>query len=226
IIVDRLRTATANQSILLTMGAGRQVTNLLAILAREEKPDDQDRIILPWDKLISSIAFYIGLDDEQVSDVVNNLVSTNLGKGDLRENIGRVFIVEDPEKLYQFAEYCRERHMIEAGHTKEMSEQFSLKNDEELELLMVIGEIVEEEGALEDFPAATLEKRLEERYKKPLTDFQPTIERFGQTGLLESFHPEGSDPAYRINNRDLLKEKLGKIELLAELRELDKKIMK
>lgn len=225
IIVERLRSATKKQSILLTSGAGRQVVNLATILARQEKPDDQGKIILPWNKVVSSIAFYIGLDEERVNDIVNKVALTQLCKSDRREGIGRVLIIEYPDKLNQFADYCRERHMVETGHAREMSEQFSFKDKQEMELLQVLGEIVGEQGAIEDFPTATLEKRLQERFNKSLKTYGPLIESFGQSGLLDSFHPEGSEPAYRVNNKDLLKEKLDKIQLLTELRELEKKIM-
>jgi len=225
IIVERLRIATRNQSSLLARGAGRQVVNLLAMSARQEKPDDQEKIILPWGNLVSSIAFFIGLNEERVNDTVNKLVLANLGKSDRREGIGRVFIIEYPDKVYQFADYCRERHMVETGHAKELSEQFSFKDKQEKELLQVLEEIVTEQGAIEDFPAATLEKRLQTRFKNPMKVYQPMIESFGQSGLLDSFHPEGSEPAYRVNNRDLLEEKLAKVRLLAELSDLEQKIM-
>lgn len=225
IIVERLRSATRKQSILLTSGAGRQIVNLVAILVRQEKPDARGKIILPWSKLVSSIAFYIGLDEERVNDIVNKVALTQLCKSDRREGIGRVFTIEYPDKLYQFADYCRERYMVEAGRVREMSEQFSFKDKQEMELLQVLGEIVSEQGAIEDFPAATLEKRLQERFNKPLKTYEPLIESFGQSGLLDSFHPEGSEPAYRVSNRDLLEERLDKIRLLVELRDLEKKIV-
>ncbi len=225
IIVERLRIATKNQSSLLARGAGRQIVNLLALSARQEKPDAQEKIILPWNKLIPSIAFFIGLNEELVNGIVNKLVSAHLGKSDRREGIGRVFIIESPDKLYQFADYCQERYMVETGHAKELSEQFSFKNKQEMELLQALEEILEEQGAIEDFPAGTLEKRLQTRFKKPMKVYQPVIESFGQSGLLDSFHPEGSEPAYRVNNRDLLEEKLAKVRLLAELSDLEQKIM-
>ena len=225
IIVERLRIATRNQSSLLARGAGRQVVNLLAISARQEKPDDQGKIILPWTRMVSSIAFFIGLNEERINDTVNKLVLAHLGKSDRREGIGRVFIIEYPDKVYQFADYCRERHMVETGHAKELSEQFSFKDKQEKELLQVLEEIVTEQGAIEDFPAATLEKHLQTRFKNSMKVYQPMIESFGQSGLLDSFHPEGSEPAYRVNNRDLLEEKLAKVRLLAELSDLEQKIM-
>jgi len=225
ILVERLRIATRNQSSLLARGAGRQVVNLLAMSARQEKPDAQEKIILTWSDLVSSIAFFIGLNEERVNDTVNKLVLAHLGKSDRREGIGRVFIIEYPDKVYQFADYCRERHMVETGHAKELSEQFSFKDKQEKELLQVLEEIVTEQGAIEDFPAATLEKRLQTRFKNPMKVYQPMIESFGQSGLLDSFHPEGSEPAYRVNNRDLLEEKLAKVRLLAELSDLEQKIM-
>ena len=225
IIVERLRVATKNQSSLLARGAERQIVNLLALSARQEQPDAQEKIILPWSELVSSIAFFIGLNEELVNGIVNKLVSAHLSKSDRREGIGRVFIIESPDKLYQFADYCQERYMVETGHAKELSEQFSFKNKQEMELLQVLEEILEEQGAIEDFPAATLEKRLQTRFKKPMKAYQPVIESFGQSGLLDSFHPEGSEPAYRVNNRDLLEEKLAKVRLLVELSDLEKKIM-
>ena len=55
--------------------------------------------------------------------------------------------------------------------------------------------------------------------------FQKVIDAFSQSGILDSFHPEGSEPVFRINNRDLLNEKIASIQLLVELRDLEKKIM-
>ncbi len=225
IIVERLRVATRNQSILLARGAGRQVVNLLAMSARQEQPDSQGKIILPWNELVSSIAFFIGLNEERVNDTVNKLVTSHLGKSDRREGIGRVFIIESPDKLYQFADYCRERYTVETGHAKELSEEFSFKDKQEQELLQVLEEIIKEQGAIEDFPAATLEKRLQTRFKNPMKVYEHAIGSFGQSGLLDSFHPEGSEPAYRVNNRGLLEEKLAKVRLLAELSDLEQKIM-
>ncbi|MFB0515826.1 MAG: Crp/Fnr family transcriptional regulator [Candidatus Neomarinimicrobiota bacterium] len=225
IIVERLRTATKNQSILLTRGAGRQVVNLLAMLAKQEEPDAHEKILLPWNKAVATIAFYLGLDEEKVNDTVNKLVSAHLGQSDRREGIGRVFVLEFPGKFYQLADYCRERHMVESGHAKTMSDQFSFKDKQEMELLRVLEVIIQEQGVIEDFPAATLEKRLQEHYNRPFNVYEPLMESYTQSGVLDLFHPEGSEPAYRVNNRDLFNEKLAKVRLVAELRDFDKKIM-
>lgn len=225
IIVERLRNATKTQSILLTRGAGRQVVNLIAMLAKQEEPDSRERIVLPWNQTLMTLAFYLGFNEEQVNEMMNKLVSAHLGESDVREGIGRVFMLEFPEKFYLFADYCRERHMIETGHQRDVSEQFIFKDKQEAELLQVLGEIAEEQGAIEDFPADMLEKRLQERFDKPLASFQEIIDSYGQSGLLEAFHPEGSELAYRINNQDLFKEKLAKEQLVGELGSLEKKIM-
>lgn len=225
IIVERLRDATKNQSVLLTQGAGRQIVNLIALFAQQEEPDDQGRVILHWNKLVSFIAFSVGLNEELVVDLINKLEASKLGKSDRREKIGRVFILEDSEKLRLLADFCLERYMIEAGHTKEMSERFSLKDKQEVELLSVLEVIIEEQGAIDDFPVAILESRLQEKYNKPLSVYQKVIDTFSQSGILDSFHPEGSEPVFRINNRELLNEKIASIQLLVELRDLEKKIM-
>ncbi len=225
IIVERLRDATKNQSVLLTQGAGRQIVNLIALFAQQEEPDDQGRIILHWNKLVSFVAFSVGLNEERVVDLINKLEVSKLGKSDRREKLGRVFILEDAEKLRLLADYCLERYMIEAGHAKEMSERFSPKDKQEVELLNALEVIIEEQGAIEDFPVAILESRLQEQYNKPLNIYKKVIDSFSQSGVLDSFHPEGGEPVFRINNRELLNEKIASIKLLVELKDLEKKIM-
>ncbi|UCD39260.1 MAG: Crp/Fnr family transcriptional regulator, partial [Fidelibacterota bacterium] len=225
IIVERLRIATKNQSTLLARGAGRQVVNLLALLANREEPDSQERIILPWNKSIAMIGFYIGLNEERINDTVNELVSLHLAASDRREGIGRVFILDAPDKFFKFAEFCRECHMLETGHIKEMSEEFAFKDKQEVELLQVLDEIIKEQGTIEDFPANTLAERLEEKYKASFKVYQPSIEGLIRAGIISSFSPEGGEPAYRMDNRELFNEKLAKIQLLIEFRDFDKKIM-
>jgi len=225
ILVERLRSATRNQSILLTRGAGRQVVNLLAMLARLEQPDPEGRILLPWSQAVITIAFYLGFNEERVNEMMNKLVSIHLSESTMREGIGRVFLLESPEKFYQFAGYCWNRHMIETGHAKTMPEQFSFKDRHEVELLQVLGEITEEQGAIEDFPAELLAKRLQEKFGSPLALYKLLIDSYGQSGLLEAFNPTGSEPAYRINNKELFQEELAKVQLIAELQACEKKIM-
>ena len=225
IIVERLRGATKNQNILLAQGAGRQVVNIIAMLAKQVEPDVQDRIILEWDKAVSQAAFLLGFDEEKVNDTFNLLVTSNVGQSDRREGLGRVFIIEDADKFHQVADFCRERYMLETGHAKEMSEPFKFADQRELELLEAIQAIVTGEGATEDFPGSTLEKYLKDKHQKPLEQYKSLMEAYAQSGVLEAFGPEGSEPTLRINNRELYDEKMVKLKLLTELGDIEKKIM-
>ncbi|UCH09867.1 MAG: cyclic nucleotide-binding domain-containing protein [Fidelibacterota bacterium] len=225
IIVERLRDATRNQSILLTRGAGRQVVNLLALMARQEEPDSNDRVLLPWNQSVITIAFLLGLNEDRVNEMLNNMVSVKIGSSEQREGIGRVFLLEFPEKLYQFADYCQERHLIEVGHAKKMSDKFIFKDPNEVELLQVLDELAQEQGAVEDFAAQVLEERLQQKFEKPLSAYGAVFDELAQSGILEAFHPEGSEPSYRVNDRDLFRERLAKVQLMGELSSLEKKIM-
>ncbi len=225
ILASRLRDATRNQSILLTQGPGRQVVNLLAMLAKQEEPDTMDQIIVPWTKAVATIAFLLAFNQERVNDILNALVSSKVAKSDRRENIGRVFILEFPDKFYQFADYCRERYLLEGGHTKEMSEQFRFSSRYELELIQVIEEMRKEQGAMDDYEAAAVAKRLKEKFDQPLETYQSVIDDYASKGVLETFHPEGSEPAYRINNKELFNKKLDKWQRLEEMMRIEKKIM-
>lgn len=225
IMSSRLREATLNQSILLTQGPGRQVANLLAMLAKQEEPDTMDQIIIPWTKAVGTIAFLLAFNQERVNDILNILVSSKIAKSDRRENIGRVFILEFPDKFYQFADYCRERYLFEGGHTKEMSEQFSFSSRYEMELLQVIEELRKEQGAMDDYATAVVAKRLKEKFDHPLETYQPILDEYARTGVLETFHPEGSEPAFRINNKELFNKKLDKWQWLEEMMRIEKKIM-
>lgn len=225
IMSSRLREATRNQSILLTQGPGRQVANLLAMLAKHEEPDNMDQIIVPWTKTVAMIAFLLAFNQEQVNDILNILVSSKIAKSDRRENIGRVLILEFPDKLYKFADYCRERYMLEGGHIKEMSEEFRFSSRYEMELIQVIDEMKKEQEAMDDYSTAAVAKRLKEKFAHPFESYQPIIDEYARTGVLETFHPDGSEPAFRINNKELFNEKLDKWQRLEDMMRIEKKIM-
>ena len=225
IIVERLRDATRNQSILLTRGAGRQVVNLLAMMARQEEPDSKERILLPWNQSVINIAFLLGLNEERVNEMLNSIVSAKIGSSEQREGMGRVFMLEFSEKLYQFADYCKERHLIEVGHAKKMSDKFIIKDTGEVEIIEVLDELSQEQGTIEDFSAQVLEERLKDKYEKDLGAYQTVLDELAQSGILQSFHPEGGEPAYRVNDRELFRERLAKVQLMGELSSLEKKIM-
>ena len=225
IIVERLRDATKNQSILLTQGAGRQVVNILALKAKETEPDTHDRIMIEWDKAVSETAFLLGFNEEKINDTVNVLVTSGLGKSDRREELGRVFVIEDAERFFKFASFCRERYMLEAGGAKTMSEQFAFADSREPELLQAIESILTAEGAAQDFPAETLDKSLQEKFKQPLDKYKSLMESYSKEGILDTFRPEGSEPVLRINNRELFDGKMAKMRLVVEFEELEKSIM-
>ncbi|MFC1484257.1 Crp/Fnr family transcriptional regulator [Candidatus Neomarinimicrobiota bacterium] len=225
IVVERLRTATKNQSILLTQGAGRQVVNLLAMFAKQAEPDSAGTIFLPWAETLTSIGFYVGLNEERVNDTMNKLVSLHLAASDRREGFGRVFLLEDPKRFCKFAEYCHECHLFETGHLKEMSEAYRFQNKEEVELLLTIQQILADQGAVEDFPATMLEEHISEQYKKSFKVYESLIDGYIQEGIMDKFQPEGAERSYRINNKDLLLEKIAKVQLLADFRELDKNLL-
>lgn len=225
IIVERLRIATKNQSTLLTQGAGRQIVNLLALFAKQAEPDSAGTVFLPWGEALTSIGFYIGLNEERVNDTMNKLVSLHLAASDRREGFGRVFLLENPDRFYKFAEYCHECHLLETGHLKEMSGAYRFQNKEEVELLLTVQQLIADQGAAEDFPAAMLEERLSEQYKKSFKVYEPLIDGYIQEGIVDKFQPEGAEQSFRINNKDLLQEKIAKVQLLSDFRDLDKNLI-
>jgi CRP-like cAMP-binding protein len=225
IIVERLRDATRNQSILLTRGAGRQVVTLLAMMARQEEPDSKDRIFLPWNQTVISLAFLLGINEERIKEMLNNLVGAHIGTSEQREGVGRVFLFEFPEKLYQLADYCQERHSIETGHAKQLSDKFVFKDMNEVEVLQVLDELAQEQGAIQDFTAQAIEERLQQKFEKEFGAYQSVFDELAQSGILEAFHPEDSEPSYRVNDRELFRARLAKVQLMGELSSLEKKIM-
>ncbi len=225
ILVERLRSATKNQSILLARGAGRQVINIVALMARQTEPDTHDKIILEWATAVSTTSFMLGFNEERVNDTMNLLVTAKLAESDRREGMGRVLIISDTPRFFQFADFCRDRYMLETGHAQSMSEQFKFGDVREPELLEAIKAIVSAEGAAEDFPIDALEKALKEKFDKPLEKYKSLLDQYSKEGLLDTFKPEGSEPALRVNNRELFEEKMAKMRLLVEFGEVEKKIM-
>lgn len=225
IMSERLRTATKNQSILLTQGAGRQVVFLLSMLAAGETPDTMDKVILPWAKIVSTIAFILAFNDEQVVEVLNKLVAGGLLKNDRREKIGRVLVLEFPDKLHQLAAYCKECYLLEGGHLKELSPAFRVENEEELEFFLALDELRREQGGMDDYSSKALETKLSQKHKKPFQVYQRVIEGAISQGLLETFQPGESETAYRINDKESFNEKVGELMMLGEMQVLEQKIM-
>jgi CRP/FNR family cyclic AMP-dependent transcriptional regulator len=214
IIVERLRKATEHQSPLLSQGAGRQIAYLVSLLATREEPDSTQRIILPWKKTVATLSFILAINEEQANEVINAMVSAHLGKSENRENIGRVFVVESMEQLNNFAEYCRERSLLEGGHIKMLSDQFSFSDRSELQ----------EQGVMDDITTSALEKKLQERHNQPIGSYKHVIEQYDKEGILVSFNPEGEAPGFRID-KEKFKEKQEKAQFLEEFEQLEKSIM-
>ena len=224
IIVERLRKATEHQSPLLSQGAGRQIAFLVSLLAAQEEPDSTQHIVLPWKKTVSTLSFLLAINEEQANEVVNAMVSAHLGKSENRENIGRVFVVESMEQLNKFAEYCRERSLLEGGHIKKLTDEFAFTDKYEQQLILALTEISEEQGVMDDIAASALEKKLQESFDQPISNYKQVIEQYESAGILTSFSPEGEAPGLRID-KERFKEKMDKARFLAEFEKLEKGIM-
>jgi len=224
IMAGRLRTATRNQSILLTQGAGRQIVSLLAMMFKEVEPDLLDKLILSWNKATSTIAFMLAFNPDQVVETINKLVLAGLLNNDRRENIGRVLILENADRFYQLADYCRELYHVEGDNSKELPEAFRFKSEFEYEMLQAIEAIVKDQGVMDDFPESALQSYLQENFGHTLATYREVLDDFSRIGLLERFQPGGEDAGFRIQSREALNEKLAKQALIEELRRLDEKI--
>ncbi len=226
ILVDRLRSATLKQSILLTQGAGRHILNLLALMAQSGEKDGTGRVILPLKDTETQIAFILGLEEELVNKTILRFIDNKLFEVARKLETGRVMVIENTEKLYQLALFCKERILIESGLAKTMSEEFRFKNRHEVELLQVLSALDQDPDVPDDIPASKLEERVKEKYKNSIGLYQPTLDQYVKIGLLEKFQPQEGDPSYVINNKQLFQEQLAKISLVKELRGLEKKIIR
>lgn len=224
ILVDRLRSATRLQSILLTQGAGRQILNLLAVLVQSGDKDATDRVILPINETAGKMAFILGLEEELVSKTIHRFIDTKLCEIARKIDTGRVLVFDNTEKLFQLARFCKERMLIESGLIKTMSEEFRFKNRHEVELLQVLSALVQDPDVPDDMPSSKMDERVKEKYKNPIGFYQPLLDNFVKVGLLEKFQPKDGDPSYAINNKELFQDQLAKISLVKELRGLENKI--
>lgn len=225
ILVDRLRQATLKQSLLLTLGAGRQILNMLALLARSAEKDKQDRIVLPMTDTVSQLSFLLGLDEEYIDTALRLFIKSEICEIGRKLDVGRVLVFESTEKLFQLAQFTKERFMIESGTAKTMSAEFRFKSRYEVEMLNVLAALDKDENVPDDIPGSKLEEVFKEKYNNELVKYHPILEEYVKLGILEKFQPEKGDPSYMINNKELFQEKLVKIELVKSLREIEKKIL-
>lgn len=224
ILVDRLRSATRLQSILLTQGAGRQILNLLAVMIQSGDKDATDRVILPLNDTVAQIAFILGLEEELVSKTIQRFIALQLCELARKIDTGRVLVIENIDKVFQLALFCKERMLIESGLIKTMSEDFRFKSRHEVELLQVLSALVQDPDVPDDMSASRMDEQVKEKYKNSIGLYQPVLDQFVKIGLLEKFQPKDGDPSYVINNKQLFQEQMAKISLVKELRGLEKKI--
>ncbi len=225
ILVDRLRSATRLQSILLTQGAGRQILNLLALMIQSGEKDATGRVILPLKDTETQIAFILGLEEELVNKTILRFIDNQLCEVARKLETGRVLVIENTDKLYQLARFCKERMLRESGLIKTMSKDFRFKNRHEVELLQVLSALDKDPDVPDDMPASKLDERVKEKHKNSIGLYQPLLDEYVKIGMLEKFQPKDGDPAYVINNKQLFQEQLAKISLVRELRGLEKKII-
>ncbi|MEE9466120.1 MAG: Crp/Fnr family transcriptional regulator [Candidatus Neomarinimicrobiota bacterium] len=224
ILVDRLRQATRKQSVLLTQGAGRQILNVLAMIAQGSKRDTKDRIVLPIPETVAQISFVLGLEDAVVNARIRHFVDNKICDVARKLDVGRVLVIEFPEKLFQLAQFTKERFMIEDGSTKSMSAEFRFKSRHEVELLHIFEALVKDENVPDDIPGNKLAELVKEKYDSAIAVYQPVLDEYVHLGILEKFQPKDGAPSYMINNKEMFQEKLLKIDLIKGLRELEKKI--
>lgn len=224
IMAERLREATEKQSVRTPEIEANQFANIMSMLAKQVEPDNMDRQVLPWKTTIATTAMLMGVPEEDVNEMANKLVTAKIAKSDKRENVGRVLILEQADKLYNFADYCRNEFLLDKGHIESMPEQYSLGKPHAEKVIAAIKAVMDAQGALDDFDVEVLTKQLEALYHKPLVYFQDAIESLESEGVIASFKAEANKQAYRVNDRELFDQKLAKIESLQEFENLRKQL--
>ena len=220
IISERLREATEKQSVRTPEIEANQFANILSMLARQVEPDNMDRQVLPWNTTVATIAMLMGVPESNVNEMSNKLVTAKIAKSDKRENVGRVLILEQPDMLYKFADFCRNEYLLEKGHIETMPEEFSIGKPHVDKVIAAVDAIMESQGALDDFSTESLGKMLDEKHHKPMAYFKEAITSLESEGVITSFKPGGGAAAYRVNDRELFSEKLQKLKTLQEYRKL------
>lgn len=224
IMSERLREATEKQSVQTTLDVANQFVNILALIAKQVEPDNMDRLVVPWNSTVSSIAFMVGTAESTANEMANSMVTAKLIKSDKREKIGRVMIIDLPDNLYQFADFCRDTHLLGKKSIDEMSEPFRFSKPHVDKVLAAVDNVMEKQGSLDDFTAEALTKTLKEKYKKPLAYFQEAIDVMIKDGVISSFNPDGNEESYRVNDRDLFSANIKKLKYVQKFRDLQEKL--
>ena len=223
IMAERLRDATAKQDVRTAEDAANQFANILAMLAKQTEADTQDRQVLPWKTTIATAAMLMGVPEDDVNEMANKLVIAKIAKSEKSET-GRVLILDQPEQLYGFADFCRNEFLLKKGHIEKMPDELTLGVPHIEKVIECVNAVMESQGALDDFTLETLGKMLDEKYHKPLVYFKDAIDSLESEGVITSFKPDDGAAAYRVNDRDLFTEKLTKLETLQGYQNLRKQL--
>lgn len=223
IMAERLRDATEKQSVRTPEVETNQFANILSMLAKQTEADTMDRQVLPWKTTIATTAMLMGVPEDDVNEMANKLVTAKIAKSEKSET-GRVLILEQPELLYKFADFCRSEFLLKKGHIEKMPDEFTLGIPHVDKVVESVKAVMEAQGALDDFTLETLGSMLDEKYHKPLVYFKDAIESLESEGVITSFKPDDGTAAYRVNDRDLFAEKLRKLESLQEYNNLRKQL--
>ena len=224
IMAERLREATDRQSTDSPEDIARQFIAILAMLSKQTDADNQDRIVLPWNETVATLAFLMGVDTTSVNDMANKLVTAKLAKSDKREKVGRVLIFEHPDEMEQFAQFCKEQYLVAGGHLEEYSEPFRFSSPHEVKILAVVDALMQERGSVDDFPQDALASALQAKFNQPMAYFKESLDKMVAEGVIDIFQPDSSDSAYRVNNRELFSERIKKMKLVQELHDLVQKL--
>ena len=224
IMAERLREATERQSTDSPVDIARQFIAILVLLAKQTDADNLERTVLPWNQTVATLAFLMGVDTDSVNDMANKMVTAKLAKSDKREKVGRVLIFEQPDKMEQFAQFCKEQYLLDGGHLEEHSEPFRFKSPHEAKILAVVDALMQERGSVDDFPQEALASALQAKFNQPMAYFKDSLDKMISDGVLDMFQPDGDESAYRVNNKELFNERIQKMKLVQELHDLVQKL--
>jgi CRP-like cAMP-binding protein len=217
ILVDRLRTANANQQAMSPLETAQRIVFLLANFLGQAEPDNLGRVTVPWKETAENIAFLLNLSTQQVDRVMNKLSLTTLAKSTVVWDRGRLFAVDNFQLFEEFAEFCKERLLAQTG--KELSPDFEEKSPKELQLLKFIHRLVSEQATASDLHLNFLEERCQTDLKQSLDDFQYELKTLLRKGILQT-RKDQEGGKYYVVNRDLLAAVLGvgeKVEMFEQL---------
>ncbi|RMF08461.1 MAG: hypothetical protein D6762_05580, partial [Candidatus Neomarinimicrobiota bacterium] len=168
-----------------------------------------------------TLAMLLNLPDNKINLLLNRLALTDLAKSEINYEKGKEIILEQPEVLERFSEYCLEQSRSDSGSP--FPAQFEALPPDELAFLKCLQEMIRAQASANDFPLPYFEEQVKSITGKSVQDLDYLVAKYRKSGLLQlKQSPEGEN--YYEVDKERLQKRLSRGSEVELFQKLEKRL--